>query len=253
MNGQKTGGRQKGTPNKVTTEVREFLASLVSDNFDLIQQDFRNMTTEQRMTFLPKILPYIVPKQKPVSEEEERKQASLDLKSIGKTAQALMFWEQQQEKEERESSKAAAEEAAERAIAEEEESEMPITEAQERAKATAEAVMPSNEREEVETPQPVDRAARPAQARPVTAASRKYDEPASPTTQNQQQPQQEKQYTVTDEEYNEFMSLLCKDLEPYLQYNSLDEVDFEAIQRQKAAAAAQSNSSNQTSTSAPSD
>ena len=32
------------------------------------------------------------------------------------------------------------------------------------------------------------------------------------------------------------MSLLCKDLEPYLKYNSLDEVDFEAIQKQKAEA-----------------
>ena len=45
--GQKTGGRQKGTPNKITAEVREFLTSLVFDNVDLILQDLRNMTTEE--------------------------------------------------------------------------------------------------------------------------------------------------------------------------------------------------------------
>ena len=194
------------------------------------------MTTEQRMTFLPKILPYIVPKVKPVSDEEERKQASLDLRSIGNTAQALMFWEQQQEKEKREKAKAEAKEAAEKEKAA----------AQEAAKRTIEEKaieMPGNQRQETNTAQTVEQTDRPIQTTPATAnpphQNRRTD---SPSTQNNSQPQAEKQYTVTDEEYNEFMSLLCKDLEPYLKYNSLDEVDFEAIQRQKAAAnAAQSN------------
>ena len=238
MKGQKTGGRQKGTPNKITNEVREFLATLVFDNFDLIQQDFRNMTTEQRMTFLPKILPYIVPKVKPVSEEEERKQASLDLRSIGNTAQALMFWEQQQEKEEREKAKAEAKEAAERAIDTQETAEKTLAANEEMANE-----MPGNQRQETNTVHYTEQPARPTQTTPATVNSphqnRRTD---SPSTQNNSQPQAEKQYTVTDEEYHEFMSLLCKDLEPYLKYNSLDEVDFEAIQRQKAAAnAAQPN------------
>lgn len=32
--GQKTGGRQKGTPNKVTTEFRETVQSILDDNRD---------------------------------------------------------------------------------------------------------------------------------------------------------------------------------------------------------------------------
>ncbi len=246
MKGLKTGGRQKGTPNKITAEVRDFLASLVSDNADLIQQDFRNMTTEQRMNFLPKILPYIVPKQKPVSDEEERQQASLDLRSIGNAAQAIMLWEKQQEQEERERAKAAAEEAAE----EEREREIAVT--QEIAKATTENVSPRTERKQ-ETDQTEEQAARTARTAPVaTSTSQEHAEPAFPSKQNQHQPNHEKQYTVTDEEYHEFMTLLCKDLEPYLQYNSLDEVDFEAIQRQKTAAE-QANRANQSHPSDPSD
>ncbi len=246
MNKQKTGGRQKGTPNKITAEVREFLASLVSDNADLIQQDFRNMTTEQRMNFLPKILPYIVPKVKPISDEEERKQASLDMRSIGNTAQALMLWEKQQEQEEREREKEAAEKDAE----EEREREIPVT--QEKEIPTAENVSPRTERKQ-ETAQNEEQAARPARTAPVaTSPSQELAEPAFPSKQNQHKPNHEKQYTVTDEELHNFMTLLCKDLEPYLQYNSLDDVDFEAIQRQKYAAV-QANRSNQSHPYDPSD
>ena len=74
MKGQKTGGRQKGTPNKSTAEIRNFFASLIFDNMQLIMQDFQQLTTEQRMVLLPKILPYILPKMKPQTEDEADEQ-----------------------------------------------------------------------------------------------------------------------------------------------------------------------------------
>ncbi len=95
--GQKTGGRQKGTPNKITAEIREFLASLVFDNMDLIRQDVRNMTPEQRASFLPKILPYIAPKQKPKTEKDEQDIACDHLKSFLNLAQIVNDWEQDQQ------------------------------------------------------------------------------------------------------------------------------------------------------------
>ena len=95
--GQKTGGRQKGTPNKITAEIREFLASLVFDNMDLIRQDVRNMTPEQRASFLPKILPYIVPKQKPKTEKDEQDIACDHVKSFLNLAQIVNSWEQDQQ------------------------------------------------------------------------------------------------------------------------------------------------------------
>ena len=95
--GQKTGGRQKGTPNKITAEIREFLASLVFDNMDLIRQDVRNMTPEQRASFLPKILPYIVPKQKLETEKDEQDIACDHVKSFLNLAQIVSSWEQDQQ------------------------------------------------------------------------------------------------------------------------------------------------------------
>ena len=99
MNGQKTGGRQKGTPNKITTEIREFLASLVFDNMDLIKQDVRNMTTEQRAAFLPKILPYIAPKMKPKAEKDEQDIASERFKNFLSLAQMVDKWEEENDEQ----------------------------------------------------------------------------------------------------------------------------------------------------------
>ncbi len=97
MKGQKTGGRQKGTPNKITAEIREFLASLFFDNMDLIRQDVKDMTPEQRVVFFPKILPYIVPKQKPKTEKDEQDIACEHVKSFLNLAQILNGWEQDQQ------------------------------------------------------------------------------------------------------------------------------------------------------------
>ena len=97
MKGQKTGGRQAGTPNKVTTEIRNFLSSLVFDNIDLITQDFRQLTTEQRMILLPKILPYIAPRMKPQTDDEQEKQEqrTLQLQEYRQHAEQIFDWVEQ--------------------------------------------------------------------------------------------------------------------------------------------------------------
>ena len=97
MKGQKTGGRQAGTPNKVTTEIRNFLSSLVFDNMDLITQDFRQLTTEQRMILLPKILPYIAPKMRPQTDDEQEKQEqrTLQLQEYRQHAEQIFNWVEQ--------------------------------------------------------------------------------------------------------------------------------------------------------------
>ena len=97
MKGQKTGGRQAGTPNKVTTEIRNFLSSLVFDNIDLITQDFRQLTTEQRMILLPKILPYIAPKMRPQTDDETDKQERREqqLHEYRQHAEQIFNWVEQ--------------------------------------------------------------------------------------------------------------------------------------------------------------
>ena len=97
MKGQKTGGRQAGTPNKVTTEIRNFLSSLVFDNMDLITQDFRQLTTEQRMILMPKILPYIAPKMRPQTDDETDKQERREqqLHEYRQHAEQIFNWVEQ--------------------------------------------------------------------------------------------------------------------------------------------------------------
>ena len=97
MKGQKTGGRQAGTPNKVTTEIRKFLSSLVFDNMDLITQDFQQLTTEQRMILLPKILPYIAPKIRPQTDDETDKQERREqqLHEYRQHAEQIFDWVEQ--------------------------------------------------------------------------------------------------------------------------------------------------------------
>lgn len=67
---QKTGGRQKGTPNKITKSVREKLEKIVSWNMRTIQRDLDNIADpKDRLMILEKFMAYIVPKQSAVKAE----------------------------------------------------------------------------------------------------------------------------------------------------------------------------------------
>ena len=52
------GGRQKGTPNKLTTELRETLRNLVDEH---LVKDMSFLTPKERAYLLVKLLPYIIP------------------------------------------------------------------------------------------------------------------------------------------------------------------------------------------------
>lgn len=55
-------GRPKGTPNKVTSTLRNWLLELINNNRLLIQQDFEQLEPLQRMQMLEKLLPFLMPK-----------------------------------------------------------------------------------------------------------------------------------------------------------------------------------------------
>lgn len=58
----KTGGRKKGTPNKITGTLRDWLFKLVNENRRQIEKDFAELQPKERLQMLEKILPYILPK-----------------------------------------------------------------------------------------------------------------------------------------------------------------------------------------------
>ena len=55
-------GRPKGTPNKATTSMREFISELLDDNMEVIKSDLLKIDPAQRLSVLEKFLQYSLPK-----------------------------------------------------------------------------------------------------------------------------------------------------------------------------------------------
>ena len=64
------GGRKKGTPNKVTATVRNWLADMIQKNQEQLEEDFKSLQPLERLAMLEKLLPYIMPKVKDATEVE---------------------------------------------------------------------------------------------------------------------------------------------------------------------------------------
>jgi len=69
--GMKTGGRRKGTPNKSTVEMRDFVSKFVSANLTTLQTDFDQLEPKERLQFLEKLLGYTLPKFQSITMMEE--------------------------------------------------------------------------------------------------------------------------------------------------------------------------------------
>lgn len=67
MKGIKTGGRQAGTPNKLTTEVRQTLKDIFNNELEALPTHLKTLPPQARIDFLIKIAPYVLPKVEAVS------------------------------------------------------------------------------------------------------------------------------------------------------------------------------------------
>ncbi len=54
-------GRPKGTPNKVTIEMKEKIQLFVENNFDMIQNDFEKVDPKDRLIIFERLLKYVIP------------------------------------------------------------------------------------------------------------------------------------------------------------------------------------------------
>ncbi|MBP3253279.1 MAG: hypothetical protein J6M30_02080 [Bacteroidales bacterium] len=78
---KKTGGRKKGTPNKVTKDIKSWIEKIINDNFQQIQADLSAMKPDERFKAIVSLLPYVIPKQQSVSIEA---QIEAEMKAINK-------------------------------------------------------------------------------------------------------------------------------------------------------------------------
>lgn len=60
--GIKTGGRAQGTPNKLTTEMREVLKTILENEINILPQLLEKMKPDKRAEVLSRLLPFVMPK-----------------------------------------------------------------------------------------------------------------------------------------------------------------------------------------------
>ena len=60
--GKKYGGREKGTPNKLTKEIRTVLKDLIYKELGEIQEHLNSLESKQRLELVIKLIPYVLPK-----------------------------------------------------------------------------------------------------------------------------------------------------------------------------------------------
>jgi hypothetical protein len=65
--GIKFGGRQKGTPNKMTKELRSVLKDVLYQELEQIQEHLNALNPKERIELLIKLMPYALPKVASVS------------------------------------------------------------------------------------------------------------------------------------------------------------------------------------------
>ena len=74
-NGQKTGGRQAGTPNKLTKELRAVLKNLLHDELSKLPEHFETLQPKERVELLVKLLPYVMPRIESVTYDSDEPNA----------------------------------------------------------------------------------------------------------------------------------------------------------------------------------
>jgi len=58
----KTGGRERGTPNRITSDLRDWIKELLNDNRQTFEADLKKLEPHQRVAIFEKMLSYSVPK-----------------------------------------------------------------------------------------------------------------------------------------------------------------------------------------------
>jgi len=76
--GKKFGGRTKGTPNKLTSNIKEKLSCIISEAIDSL--DIGSMSKSERLKLIQLGLPYIVTK--PQTEEPQQEEQKFQIEII---------------------------------------------------------------------------------------------------------------------------------------------------------------------------
>lgn len=74
---QKFGGRKKGTPNKTTQELREFIQVFLEGQFENLENVFQELKPRDKVNAFIKMLPYVLPRQMQMDVNATHKQETI--------------------------------------------------------------------------------------------------------------------------------------------------------------------------------
>ena len=64
-------GRPKGTPNKVTADLKTWINALISKNLTRLEKDLKGLEPKERIQIFEKLMQYVVPRQQSISVEAQ--------------------------------------------------------------------------------------------------------------------------------------------------------------------------------------
>ena len=67
--GKKYGGRKKGTPNRMTKELRVLLKDIMYKELEEVQERFSLLEPKKRIELIIKLMPYVLPKVNSISHK----------------------------------------------------------------------------------------------------------------------------------------------------------------------------------------
>lgn len=68
--GRKYGGREAGTPNRLTKELRAALKNILHQELESLPDHLSKLEAKDRLDMLVKLLPFVLPKVEAVSHKE---------------------------------------------------------------------------------------------------------------------------------------------------------------------------------------
>lgn len=68
--GRKYGGREAGTPNRLTKELRSALKNILHQELESLPDHLSKLEVKDRLDLLVKLLPFVLPKVEAVSHKE---------------------------------------------------------------------------------------------------------------------------------------------------------------------------------------
>jgi hypothetical protein len=77
-------GRPKGTPNKVTTDLRQWVNTLIESNREQLEADLAKLDPKERWQLIEKLIQYVIPKKREEEASDNNQRSEVIKRLVGR-------------------------------------------------------------------------------------------------------------------------------------------------------------------------